>query len=194
MKSLFLNRGARFCCALTSLYAAALWMSAPALAAGGSDNAFGQNTALHLTKGGRTHVNAGSLSGTLVRTIVGLLIVIAVIYGVAWLMRQARAARNPTTGDGLTQIATLPLGPNRSVALVRVGAELHMLGVADHGITSIRVFNEEEAYELGLPFEPETGSSPGGAGAFSALGGRGGRGGREQAQSLIDSLRRMTIR
>jgi len=187
MKPLLSTRGARLACALTSLCALALVTSAPVLAAASSSsassfaNAFGANKKLNLTAGSaKAHVAAGSMSGTIVRTIVGLLIVIAVIYGITWIMRRARAGRNPVTGDGLAQIATLPLGPNRSVSLVRVGAELHMLGVAEQGITSIRIFSEEEAYELGLPFEPEDAYSAGGA--------------RAPLQSLFNTLRRLTVR
>lgn len=40
------------------------------------------------------------------------------------------------------------------MALVRVGDELHLLGVSDQSITGIRTFTEDEAYELGVPFDP----------------------------------------
>lgn len=181
MKSLLSTRGARLACALTSLCAAALVVSTSALAAKISSNAFGANIPLHLKHAAATHVSSGSLSGTVVRTVVGLMIVIAVIYAITWIMRKARKSSNSPTGDGLTQVATMPLGPNRSVSLVRVGAELHLLGVAEHGITSIRIFTEEEAYELGLPFEPED--------TYSAT-----RTPRVQLLNLFDSLRRLTVR
>jgi flagellar protein FliO/FliZ len=182
MKPLTFPRGARFACALTSLSMIALWLSSPAFAAGGS-NDYGANTPLDLPNSTTPHrVSSGSFSGTVVRTIVGLLIVIAVIYGLTWILKQARAAKNPAMGDGLVQVAQLPLGPNRSVALVRVGAELHLLGVAEHGITGIRVFSEEEAYELGIPFDPDE------------LGTSGRAGGLPPMQRLVDSLRRFTVR
>jgi flagellar protein FliO/FliZ len=145
-------------------------------------NKYGANKSLDLTSSTPAHPNSGSFSGTLARTIVGLLIVIAVIYGLSWILKQARASRNPSTGDGLAQISSLPLGANRSVALVRVGAELHLLGVAEHGITSIRIFSEEEAYELGLPFDPEDVDTSGGIG------------GLQPVQRLVSSLRRFTVR
>ena len=46
------------------------------------------------------------------------------------------------------------------MSLVRVGAELHLLGVAEHGINGIRVFSEEEAYELGIPFDTDDFDTP----------------------------------
>lgn len=176
------TRGARLACALTTaLFALATWFASPSLAAsGGAANGF-ENKRLHLKSSTVGHVNSGSFTGTLVRTIVALLVVIAVIYGLSWILKQGRQAKNPSMGDGLTQIASLPLGPNRSVTLVRVGAELHMLGVAEHGVNGIRVFSEEEAYELGIPFDVDDLDAPGSRG--SAV-----------TQRLIDGLRRLTAR
>ena len=183
MKTLTFPRGARLACALTTtLFAFALWCSAPALAASSFDNKFGANKKLSLTSGNPAHAASGSLSGTIVRTIVALVIVVAVIYGLTWILKQSRSARNPSVGEGLAQIASLPLGPNRSVTLVRVGAELHMLGVAEHGINGIRVFTEEEAYELGIPFDPDDFDTPG---RLS---------GSQPAQRVVDALRRLTVR
>jgi flagellar protein FliO/FliZ len=183
MKSLTSTRGARLACALTpTLFAVAIWCSSPALAASNFDNKFGANKKLSLNSGTPTHAASGSLSGTIVRTIVALLVVIAVIYGLTWLLKQSRSTKKvASVGDGLVQIASMPLGPNRSVSLIRVGAELHLLGVAESGVTGIRVFTEE-AYELGIPFDPDEFETPG----------RGG--GAAPAQRVVDVLRRLTVR
>ncbi len=177
MRPFTFPRGARFACALfTTLLAAAVWCASPSLAA--PSNAF-EHQRLHLVGSNPTHAAAGSLTGTIVRTIVALLVVIAVIYGLSWVLKQGRASRNPALGEGLAQVASLPLGPNRSVSLIRVGAELHLIGVADHSINGIRVFTEEEAYELGIPFDLD--EHPG-------------SGGGAQAHRLLDALRRLTVR
>jgi flagellar protein FliO/FliZ len=95
-----------------------------------------------------SHVGGG---GSIVRTIVGLAIVIGVIYGVAWVLRQVKASRQPrATGTGLATLASVPLGPNRSVHLVRAGRDLVLLGVAEQGVVPIRTYTEEEAYTAGL--------------------------------------------
>ena len=66
-----------------------------------------------------------SAGGGLVRTIVGLAIVIAVIYGLYWVLKQVKASREErVSGQGLGTLATLPLGPNRSLHLVRAGDEV----------------------------------------------------------------------
>jgi flagellar protein FliO/FliZ len=95
-----------------------------------------------------SHIGGG---GSIVRTIVGLAIVIGVIYGVAWVLRQVKASKQPrATGSGLATLASVPLGPNRSVHLVRAGRDLVLLGVAEHGVVPIRTYTEEEAFAAGL--------------------------------------------
>src|SRR5579884_3043512 len=100
MKTLTLPRGARLACAFTAtLFALALWCSAPALAAGYQ----GENSRFRGGKSTLGHTVSGSLSGTIVRTIIGLLVVIIVIYGLTWVLKQGKAARNPAVGEGLVQ-------------------------------------------------------------------------------------------
>ncbi len=148
---------------------------------------FGQSTPVHLSGSGASHATSSAgASGSIVRTIVGLAIVIAVIYGLSWIVRRAKTARNPSIGSGLEQIASLPLGTGRSVSLVRVGSELHLLGLAEQGVTRIRTFSEDEARAAGLtpapePLEPELHAG----------------GGIEQAPSImrvLEGLRRLTER
>ena len=89
--------------------------------------------------------------GSLVRTFVGLAIVVAVIYGLYWVLRQIKSSREErAVGTGLASQAVVPLGPNRSLHLVRAGRELVLVGVAEHGVTPIRTYTQIEAEELGL--------------------------------------------
>jgi flagellar protein FliO/FliZ len=168
MKSLTLIRGAAMTGALVLVHAST------ALAASG------ESLPLHLTPSGAGHPASSGGSSSIVRTIVGLFIVIAVIYGVAWILRQAKGAKRRPTGHGLHQMATLPLGSGRSVTLVRAGTEVVLLGVAEHGVTPIKTYTEEEALDLGLeiPEEEPYGAVP----AERSLG------------RVADTLRRMTVR
>lgn len=94
---------------------------------------------------------AGASGGSIVRTIVGLAVVLGVIYGLHWVLKQVKAAKHDDeTGDSLETIATLNLGTNRSLHLVRVGAEIVLLGAAEHTVTPIRRYSEAEAHSLGL--------------------------------------------
>ena len=137
-------------------------MLAPAtvLAAVPKQADYGESKRLDLSEGERQVADptGGSTGGGLVRTFVGLAIVIAVIYGLYWVLKQVKSSREErATGSGLSSAAVVPLGPNRSLHLVRAGTELVLLGVAEHGVTPIRSYTEEEAAAVGLlrP-EPET--------------------------------------
>jgi flagellar protein FliO/FliZ len=113
--------------------------------------AHGEDTPLNLPADqGAKHVT-GASSGSLVRTFVGLAIVLAVIYGIAWVLKQVKSSKEERhRGSGLQSTAVVPLGPNRALHLVRAGRELVLVGVAEHGVTPIRTYTEEEAIELGL--------------------------------------------
>ncbi|MDO9352794.1 MAG: flagellar biosynthetic protein FliO [Solirubrobacteraceae bacterium] len=98
-----------------------------------------------------TTTDDGSTGG-LVRTIIGLAVVIGVIYGITWILKQAKAAKEPQdVGYGLAPAATLSLGGTRSVQLVRAGQEYLLLGVTDDGVSLLRTYTESEALEAGFP-------------------------------------------
>jgi flagellar protein FliO/FliZ len=92
-----------------------------------------------------------SAGGGLMRTFFGLLVVVAVIYGLYWILKKVKAAQaEQASGTGLHTLASLPLGPNRSLHMIRAGREIVLVGVAEHGVAPIRSYTEEEAYEAGL--------------------------------------------
>jgi flagellar protein FliO/FliZ len=113
----------------------------------------GENTPLHLSSGGTAtpSPSTGPGGGSIVRTIVGLAVVIGVIYGLTWVLRQVKASKaQAATGGGLETLATLPLGTNRTLHLVRAGEEVVLLGSGEAGVTPIRTYGEAEARALGL--------------------------------------------
>src|SRR4051794_13761504 len=112
----------------------------------------GELTPLNLPSPQKTAQTAApGAGGGLVRTIVGLAIVLAVIYGLYWVLKQVKASRETTaSGSGLQTVATLPLGTNRSLHLVRAGDEVHLLAAGEGGVTQIRTYREPEARALGL--------------------------------------------
>jgi len=158
----------------------------------------GESTPLNLPS--TTKVNAQQAAGpsgggSLVRTIVGLAIVIGVIYGLYWVLKQVKASREErASGQGLGTLATLPLGPNRSLHLVRAGGEVVLLGVGEGGVTPIRTYGENEARALGL-IGPE-GDEPPAAAATPAIAGVPGAarpGMREALKRSLDDLRSKTV-
>jgi flagellar protein FliO/FliZ len=153
-----------------------LFLLAPAALA-----ADGERTPLNLSDQDGASAQAASSGGSLVRTIVGLAVVIGVIYGLYWILKQVKASREDTaTGTSLKTLATLPLGTNRSLHLVRAGEEIVLVGAGEHGVTPIRTYTEAEARMLGL-LEEETTEAPLEPAAAPKRGG------------VIDALRRRTV-
>lgn len=125
-------------------------LTAPAALAATSTNATGENTPLKLDTTPAAE-QAGGGGGGMVRTIVGLAVVIAVIFGLHWVLKQVKSSRESrSTGGGLEPLATLALGTNRSLHLVRAGSEIVLLGSAEQSVTPLRVYSEAEARSLGL--------------------------------------------
>jgi flagellar protein FliO/FliZ len=121
----------------------------------------GERTPLKLSDDAAPTQAAGSAGGGLVRTIVGLAVVIGVIYGLYWVLKQVKASREESaTGEGLQTLATLPLGTNRSIHLVRAGHEIVLVGAGEHGVTPIRTYSEPEARALGLLTEEDDPMEP----------------------------------
>lgn len=120
-------------------------LCAPALAAAAPT---GENAPLDLQQAQEASSGGG---GGLARTIVGLAIVVGVIFGLHWVLKQVKSSREEkVSGEGLATLATLPLGPNRAVHVVRAGNEVLVLGATEHGIAQLRTYREEEAIEAGL--------------------------------------------
>jgi flagellar protein FliO/FliZ len=110
----------------------------------------GESAPLDLpTSTGSSHTSSGGAS--IVRTIVGLLIVIAVIWGLTWILKQVKTGRETrSAGSGLTSLATLALGSGRTVHLVRAGRDYLLVGSAEHGVSPIHRYTEEQARAAGL--------------------------------------------
>jgi flagellar protein FliO/FliZ len=163
-----------------SLYAVAMLLASPASALAAPSS---EKTPLNLkdaTGDTPAHVGGG---GSIVRTIVGLAVVIGVIYGLYWVLKQVKSSREEkATGQGLAALATLPLGTHRSLQLIRAGRELHLVGVSEHGVTPVRTYTEDEAEAAGLlDLEDADGGDTGGN-AGGALSG------------VLDELRKRTVR
>jgi flagellar protein FliO/FliZ len=147
-------------------------LTAPAAFAGD-----GEDTPLNLPAGSSTPAasSAGPDGGSIVRTIIGLAVVIGVIYGLTWVLKQVKRSKSTAaSGSGLETLATLPLGTNRTLHLVRAGGEIVLIGAGEGGVTPIRTYQDAEARELGLieslpDFDLVTGEPAGRPGTGSLL-------------------------
>jgi flagellar protein FliO/FliZ len=98
-------------------------------------------------------------------------------------LRQVKRSREATaSGNGLATLATLPLGANRSLHLVRAGGEVVLVGTGEAGVTPIRTYKEAEARALGL-IEPDAGVPAAPAAAV----------GSPSTGSVLDHIRRRTV-
>jgi flagellar protein FliO/FliZ len=135
---------------LAAAVACALLTAPAALAASTTTpGASGEDTPLNLDRPAQTVESGGG--GGIVRTVVGLAVVLGVIFGLHWILKQVKVSRETrSTGGGLDTLSTLQLGPGRSLHLVRSGSEIVLVGSAEQGVTPIRVYSEDEARVLGL--------------------------------------------
>jgi flagellar protein FliO/FliZ len=138
--------------------------------------------------------NGSSASGGLMRTFFGLIVVVAVIYALYWILKQVKKSREEqASGSGLHSLASLPLGANRSLHMIRAGREIVLVGVAEHGVAPIRSYTEEEAYEAGLIAHPDddggSGDGDGGGGTRPAKPGF-----ATSAQAITGALSRLRER
>jgi flagellar protein FliO/FliZ len=153
MKSLTFTRGVALSVASFLLLASSALAdrAAPLLSSSALAAQTGENTKLNLGGAGSgSHTATSGTGSSIIRTLVALLVVIAVIYGIAWILKQFKGGRSRASGKGLEQVATLPLSGGRSVSLVRVGNELLLLGVAEQSVTALHRYSELEAVEAGL--------------------------------------------
>ena len=122
-----------------------------------------------------------SVTGAIAKLVVGLGVVLAVIYGVYWLLRSSgRAKRKGVAGpDGsMAVVGTTVLSPGRSLHLVRIGDDVVLVGSAEHAVTRLHVWSGEDAKRLDAALTaPIQGLADGGAGA-----------------RLLDEIRRRTVR
>jgi flagellar protein FliO/FliZ len=154
-KFILLSRAAAT--AAAAFGACALAFASPASAFTPTSTTGSEGTPLNLnlnSAAGASHPSGGG-GASLVRTIVGLAIVIAVIWGLAWIMRQVKAGREgkpnaAQTSVGLASVAALALGTGRSVHLVRAGSDYVLLGSTEHGVAPIHRYPEQLARDAGL--------------------------------------------
>lgn len=185
--------------AIVAAIACAL-LTAPAALAATTTTPSGENTPLHLDSTPAVQHTTGGGGGGIVRTIVGLAVVIGVIFGLHWILKQVKSSRESRcTGGGLRSLATLALGPGRSLHLVRAGSEVVLVGSADNAVTPLRVYSEDEARELGLFDEAEEEDDDGrGAGSGRRRGARNplnaGAGSPPDVRELFRRIQRMTVR
>src|SRR4051812_35505203 len=109
------------------------------------------------------HASSGG-GAAFARMVVGLVIVIAVIFGVYWLLKTWGARTKgglQKNGGQIEVLATTVLAPNRSVHLIRVGGDVVLVGATDGGITPLRTYEPTDLRALeAAPYDSFTPAAP----------------------------------
>ena len=144
--------------------------------------ATGEQTPLHLSTTGAAHAASSSGSGSgIMRTVIALVVVIAIIYAISKILKAVKGRDTVrASGNGLEQIATLPITHGKSVSLLRSGTDIILVGVGDHGVTPIKTYTEDEAIAAGIDLPEDLDED------FDA--------GYKPLDRVVNGLRRLTVR
>ncbi|MCX4216998.1 flagellar biosynthetic protein FliO [Pseudomonas sp. MCal1] len=86
-------------------------------------------------------VNSG-VAGQLTQLVLGLLLVLGLIFFLAWLLRRVQNAGPAGKGQVIELIGSRALGPRDRLMLVQVGNEQILLGLSPGTITALHVLKE----------------------------------------------------
>ncbi len=83
-------------------------------------------------------------STTLLTTVVGLMLVLSIIGGLAWLIKRTGRFSNSANG-AIKVLAAMPLGPRERAVLLEVGDEQILVGVTSQHIQTLHVLDKKVA-------------------------------------------------
>jgi flagellar protein FliO/FliZ len=90
--------------------------------------------------------------GSLSEVTLALALVLAVIFGLAWLVRRVRGVAGAASALGV--LAEVRLGPKERAVLVKVGAQQLLLGVAPGRVSTLHVLQQPVDIVRGGPQGP----------------------------------------
>ncbi|EGH14732.1 flagellar protein FliO [Pseudomonas savastanoi pv. glycinea str. race 4] len=81
------------------------------------------------------------MGGQVVQLLFGLILVIGLIFVLAWLMRRVQRV-GPNNGQVIELVSSRALGPRDRLVLVQIGSEEILLGITPGRITPLHVLKE----------------------------------------------------
>ena len=100
-------------------------------------------------------VASSGVAGQLTQLVLGLLLVLGLIFFLAWLLRRVQQAGPAGKGQVIELIGSRALGPRDRLVLVQVGNEQILLGLTPGRITPLHVLKEPVQVPSGEPATPE---------------------------------------
>ncbi|WP_448111434.1 flagellar biosynthetic protein FliO [Pseudomonas lini] len=85
---------------------------------------------------------SSGVAGQLTQLVFGLLLVLGLIFFLAWLLRRVQQAGPAGKGQVIELIGSRALGPRDRLMLVQVGSEQILLGLSPGTITALHVLKE----------------------------------------------------
>lgn len=83
-----------------------------------------------------------AVSAMLLQTLAGLMVVVLVIYGLAWMAKKLNLM-NTGRSQGMTLLGVMPLGSREKAVLVEVAGKQMLLGVAPGRVNTLHVFDSD---------------------------------------------------
>ncbi len=101
-----------------------------------------------------TSMSSAGMGAQLSKLMLGLLLVIGLIFLLAWLLRRVQQL-NPRGTQVIKLISTQALGPRERLVLVQVGGEQILIGLSGGRITPLHVMQEPVHLPDAEPANPE---------------------------------------
>jgi len=101
-----------------------------------------------------TPMASSDIGSQLAQLLLGLLLVIGLIFALAWVMRRVQQI-GPRGNQAIKLVASQALGPRDRLLLVQVGSEQVLLGLTAGRITPLHVLKEPVSLEAAEPATPE---------------------------------------
>ncbi|EPJ80389.1 MULTISPECIES: flagellar biosynthetic protein FliO [Pseudomonas] len=95
------------------------------------------------------------VAGQLAQLVLGLLLVLGLIFFLAWLLRRVQQAGPSGKGQVIDIVGSRALGPRDRLVLVQVGNEQILLGLSPGTITALHVLKEPVQVPSTEPASPE---------------------------------------
>jgi flagellar protein FliO/FliZ len=99
-------------------------------------------------------VVGSGVGGQLTQLVLGLLLVVGLIFVLAWLMRRVQGV-GPGNGQVIELIGSRALGARDRLVLVQVGEEQILLGITPGRITPLHVLKTPVSVDASKPATPE---------------------------------------
>ncbi|OAB50488.1 flagellar biosynthetic protein FliO [Pseudomonas thivervalensis] len=95
------------------------------------------------------------VAGQLAQLVLGLLLVLGLIFFLAWMLRRVQQAGPAGKGQVIDIVGSRALGPRDRLVLVQVGNEQILLGLSPGTITALHVLKEPVQVPATEPASPE---------------------------------------